>query len=45
MDCIQKNTAEEQIQALVPKFRSEIIRDLVSQMFLFNSRLQKAELQ
>ena len=41
MDCIQKTTEEEQRQALVPKIRNEIIRDLVSQMFSFNSRPQK----
>ena len=30
MDCIAKDTEDEQQQALVPNIRKEIVRDLVS---------------
>lgn len=41
MNCIRKETEEEQRQALVPKVRNEIVRNLVSQMFSFDPKPQK----
>lgn len=41
MNCITKDTEEQQRQALVPKIRNEIVRDLVSQMFSFDPKPQK----
>lgn len=41
MDCIQKDTEQEQRQTLIPTIRNEIVRDLVAQMFSYNSNPQK----
>ena len=41
MNCIANDTEEECRQALTPKVRNEIVRDLVSQMFSFDSKPQK----
>ena len=41
MDCIQKDTEEEQRQALTPSIRNEIVRDKVAQMFSYNPKPQR----
>lgn len=41
MNCIQKETEEQQQQALIPTIRNEIVRDLVAQIFFHNPKPQK----
>lgn len=41
MNCIEMETEEEQRQGLVPTIRNEIVRDLVAQIFSYNSKPQK----
>ena len=41
MNCITQDSEGAQREALVPKIRNEIVRDLVSQMFSFDPRPQK----